>query len=75
MSSTYWLAALVAGIYIAIKLAERSLFKNEKLSIKKILRDGILVGISVVGGEYLLKTFNTVTPNEIAAVSLDEPKF
>lgn len=75
MSSTYWLAALVAGIYIAIKLAERSLFKNEKLSVKKILRDGILVGISVVGGEYLLKTFNTVTPNEIAAVSLDEPKF
>ena len=75
MSSTYWLAALVAGIYIAIKLAERSLFKNEKLSVKKILRDGILVGISVVGGEYLLKTFNTVAPHEIAAVSLDEPKF
>ena len=75
MSSTYWLAALVAGIYIAIKLVERSLFKNEKLSVKKILRDGILVGISVVGGEYLLKTCNTTAPQEIAAVSLDDPKF
>ena len=75
MSTRYWLALLVGSIYIAIKLAEQSLFKGEKVPFKKTLRDGILASLSVIVADYLYSTLNTTGVGEPAAVSLDEPKF
>lgn len=54
MSNVYVLAFSVSVIYGLVKLLEMKYLKNEDITFKTILRDMVVVYISVVSGHFIL---------------------
>ena len=71
----YYLALLIASIFILIKLVQYKLDKSEEKSIKPALIDGIIVFISVIAGEYLFKIANPVLKEQAPVVFTNNPTF
>lgn len=76
MNITY-IGVITGIIFFVFKFFEIRFIKKEELQIKNILRDAIIVSVSVVLGNYIYSQFNSLivetskTPN----VFTGEPEF
>lgn len=69
--------AIIAGLYVLIRLLEAKFIKHEKLHIKTVGRDSILVCLAAISGLYALdiidKQNSTGTCHPTAYI--DTPEF
>jgi hypothetical protein len=76
MSNVYVLAFSVSVIYGLVKLLEMKYLKNEDITLKTILRDMVVVYISVVSGHFILgQIMPAVKSAPVTEVFTDLPNF
>lgn len=76
MSNVYVLAFSVSVIYGLVKLLEMKYLKNEDITFKTILRDMVVVYISVVSGHFILgQIMPTAKAAPVTEVFTDLPNF
>ena len=76
-TNIYILAFSASIIFFLLKLAEMKYTDNENLTIQRIIRDTVIVYISMVGGHFIV---SQIIPEEIGvkpatAVFTDPPNF
>ena len=80
MTNTFLIAGIVAGIYFIIKFIEMRVVDKESKPLKLLIRDSLVVYISVVVGDFVvdqLQPFITGENvlNNAPAVFIDNPAF
>jgi hypothetical protein len=76
MNITY-IGVITGLIFFVFKFFEVRFIKKEQLQIKSILRDSIIVCVSVVLGNYIFNQFNSliIENNKTPNVFTGEPEF
>jgi hypothetical protein len=69
-------AAIISIVFIIIKFLETRIILKEKINIKQLAIDGLLVYLSVILGYFINEQFMEQTKNLAQApVFIDSPKF
>jgi len=76
MKQVFILALVISIIFIISKFIEYKFIENEQKNIKYIIRDALIVYISVCGGSYILEQlpFNEIVKPAVS-VFTDPPNF
>ena len=72
LMNVYVFALSVSIIYFLIKLFEMKYMKKEDITLKTILRDTLLVYISVVVGDFIIAQIIPATNSVVSASSSPE---
>jgi len=79
MNNIFFIAAVIAFIFLLIKFLEMRFFEKENQPFKILIRDTLLVYFSVIVGYFVLEQLNPVLNNETALSSpnvfTDNPDF
>jgi hypothetical protein len=77
MDSIFMIAAVVAIIFFVMKFIEMRFIEKENKPLKLLIRDSLLVYVSVVSGYFILEQLKPVIHNggENPMVFTDNPEF
>ena len=79
MSNLFMNAGAIAIIFLIIKFIEMRFIEKENKPLKELIKDSLIVYISVLAGYYLLEQLSpmmeTVTGNNSPAVFTGNPEF
>lgn len=71
-----YFAAIISILFVIFKFLETRIIVKEKINLKQLLIDGILVYLSVIIGYFVNEQFMEQTKNLAQApVFIDSPKF
>lgn len=68
-------AGIVSVFFLVFKLVEMKIIIKENIPPKQLLRDTIIVFISVLLGKYLSEQFENATGGKFIEVFTDNPSF
>lgn len=68
-------AGIIGALFLVFKFIEMRFITKEDIPPKQLIRDGILVFVSVLTGQYLSEQFDTATGSKIIEVFTDNPSF
>ena len=68
-------AAIVGALFLVLKFVEMRFITKENIPPKQLIRDGILVFISVLFGQYLTERLDSATGSKFIEVFTDNPSF
>ncbi len=74
MENIFILAAFISLLFAIVKFIEMRFIDKENKPVKLLVRDTLIVYISVVSGHYIFEQFKTVGVGEIKAFT-DTPGF
>ena len=66
-------AGIIGALFLVFKFIEMRFITKEDIPPKQLIRDGILVFVSVLTGQYLSEQFDTATGSKIIEVFTDNP--
>jgi hypothetical protein len=79
MNNIFLTAGLVAGIFFIIKFIEMRFIEKESKPLKLLIRDSLVVYVSVVGGDFIVEQLQPFIVGEnvvlTPGVFVDNPSF
>jgi len=79
MNNIFFIAAVIAFIFLLIKFLEMRFFEKENKPFKLLIRDTLLVYFSVIVGHFVLEQLKPILNNEmittVPTVFTDNPDF
>jgi hypothetical protein len=71
----YYFSIAVSSIFFIIKIIQYKYNKDEDKKLSNIIYDSIFVFLSVILGDFLIKTLNPILKEEKPNVFIDNPSF
>ena len=68
-------AGIVSALFLVFKITEMKLIIKENIPPKQLVRDAIIVFISVLLGQYLSQQFDNASGGKFVEVFTDSPSF
>ena len=68
-------AGIVGALFLVLKFVEMRFITKENIPPKQLVRDGILVFISVLLGKYLTEQLDSAAGSKFIEVFTDNPSF
>lgn len=68
-------AGIVSVLFLVFKIIEMKLITKKKIPPKQLVRDAIIIFISVILGQYLSEQFDNATGGKFVEVFTDSPSF
>ena len=75
MKNIFYISTIITIVFFLFKFIEIKYIVNDEKSIKELLRETLMVYLSIVTGIFIHNQFNDTETNKYVNVFLDRPDF